>query len=131
VAERWRAAVEEVSRQAPSMGPALRQAALVELAGEAVRIRYPPGSAYPAMVERRRPEVERVLGAFLGRPVRLAVDVGEAPAGGAEAGAPIAAVDQAAREARTARRHEAARANPNIREAARVLGAEIDRIEEL
>jgi hypothetical protein len=83
------------------------------------------------MVERRRPEVERVLGAFLGRPVRLAVDVGEAPAGGAEAGAPIAAVDQAAREARTVRRHEAARANPNIREAARVLGAEIDRIEEL
>ena len=54
-----------------------------------------------------------------------------APARAAEAGAPIAAVDQAARDARTARRHESARANPNIREAARVLGAEIDRIEEL
>jgi len=113
------------------MGPALRQAALVDLGADAVRIRYPTGSSYPAMVERRRSEVERCFGAFLGRPVRLAVEVGEAPAGVAEAGAPIAAVDQAARDARTARRHESARANPNIREAARVLDAEIDRIEEL
>jgi DNA polymerase-3 subunit gamma/tau len=129
--DRWRAAVEEVAREAPSMGPALRQAALVELGDDAVRIRYPTGSSYPAMVERRRSEVERCLGAFLGRPVRLAVDVGEAPAGAGEAGAPIAAVDQAAREARTTRRHESARANPNIREAARILDAEIDRIEEL
>jgi len=45
-----------------------------------------------------------------------------------QAGAAAASHDT---NTRAARRHESARANPNIREAARVLGAEIDRIEEL
>jgi hypothetical protein len=113
------------------MGPALRQAALVDLGATEVRIRYPQGSAYPQMVERRRADLEKTFARCLGQPVRLAVEAGAAAPGAPEAGAPIAAVEQAEREARTLRRRDAAGANPNIREAARILDAEIGRIEEL
>jgi len=131
VADRWRAVVEEVARETPSMGPALRQAWLVVLGQAEVRIRFPEGSSYPQMMERRRADVERTLARVLGGPMRLAIEVGAVPQGAPPAGAPIAAVEQAEREARTVRRRDAARANPNIREAARILDAELGRIEEL
>jgi DNA polymerase-3 subunit gamma/tau len=131
VAERWRAAVEAVARDTPSMGPALRQAALVGVGSDEVRIRFSPGSAYPQLVERRRADVERAFGGFFGRPVRLAVEVGPLADAAPEASAPIAAVEQAERDARSARVREAARAHPQIQQAARVLDAEVGRIEEL
>ncbi|HTP49238.1 MAG TPA: DNA polymerase III subunit gamma/tau [Anaeromyxobacteraceae bacterium] len=128
-AERWRAAVDDLARECPALAPALKQAALLSLGAAEVRVRFAPGSGYPALVERRRADVERAFSAFFGRPVRLAVEVGQVPQ--AEAGAPIAAVERAEREARSARLREAAQAHPKIQEAARVLGAEIEDIDEV
>jgi DNA polymerase-3 subunit gamma/tau len=66
--------------------------------------------------------------------VKLAIEVGPAApaaAGSAEAAAPIASVDRAEREARSAKLRDEARSHPNIQEAAKLLGAEIDGTDEL
>jgi len=131
LAERWRAAVDDLARESPALAPALKQAALVALGPGEVRVRFAPGSSYPALVERRRADAERAFSRFFGRPVRLAVEVGAAPQPEREAGASIAAVEQAEREARSARLREAARAHPKIQEAARALGADIEDVDEL
>jgi len=135
-AERWRAAVEEIEKVSPMVAPALKQAALLGMKDGEVAIQLVPG-LFAQTAERRRAEIEGVLSRFLGRPTVLAVTVGAAPPPGAEsAGAPapapsIAQVEAAERKARSARVRDAARTNPNIRDAARILEGGIDDIEEL
>jgi DNA polymerase-3 subunit gamma/tau len=134
LAERWRAAVAEVESESPTLGAALKQATLVSFGPPDVRIRFPAGTKFPEMVERKRTAVEKAFSGFLGRPVKLAIEVGPAApaaAGGAEAAAPIASVDRAEREARSAKLRDEARSHPNIQEAAKLLGAEIDGTDEL
>ncbi|HVP67581.1 MAG TPA: DNA polymerase III subunit gamma/tau [Anaeromyxobacteraceae bacterium] len=130
-ADRWRAAVDDLAGESPALAPALKQAALVSLGADEVRVRFAAGSSYPALVERRRGDVERAFSRFFGHPVRLAVEVGPATPAEPAAGAPIAAVERAEREAKSARLREAARAHPKIQEAARALGADIEGIDEL
>jgi len=134
-AERWRAAVEEVEKESPSAASALKQAALLALGEGEVRIQLPPG-LHAQNVERRRADIEGVFARFFGRPTRLAVTVaaGAPPAGEAGPGAAapsIAAADAAERMARAQRVRDAARAHPNIKEAAKILEGGIDKIEEL
>jgi hypothetical protein len=81
--------------------------------------------------------VEALFARHFGRPVRLALAPGEAapPAapGDATAAAPqsLAAAEQAERAARTARVKDAARKHGNIEQAAKILDADITKIEEL
>ena len=102
-----------------------------------VRIRFPAGTRFPDMVERKRTAVEKAFSSHLGRPVKLAVEVGPAPAAaGTAPGAPapvasIASVERAEREARVARVTDEARTHPNIQEAAKLLGADIEGTDEL
>jgi DNA polymerase-3 subunit gamma/tau len=134
VAERWRAAVAGVEAESPSLGSALKQATLVAFGVPEVRIRFPAGTSYPAILERKRLQVEKVFAGLLGSPVTLAVEVGPAAPAAAEAQAPgasIASVERAEREARAARLREEARSHPSIQEAARLLGADIEGTDEL
>jgi len=118
--------------------PALKQAALLRLVDGEVAVQLAPG-LFAQTAEKRRAEVEAELGRFFGRPTRLTITVGALPepAAPAEAAAAppapvsIAAVEAAERQARTARVKETARTHENIREAARILGGGIERIEEL
>jgi hypothetical protein len=129
MAERWRAAVAEVEAESPSLGAAMKHATLVALGSPEVRIRFAAGTKYPDLVERKRGAVEKAFSSFLGRPVKLAIEIG--PAAATEAVAPIAAVERAEREARTVRVKDEARSHPNIQQAARLLDAEIDGTDEL
>ena len=134
LAERWRAAVAEVEAESPTLGVALKQATLVSLGSTEVRIRFPAGTKFPDMVERKRVPVEKAFSGYLGRPVTLAIEVGPAAPAAAEAAAPvasIASVDRAERDARSAKLRDEARTHPNIQEAAKLLGAEIDGTDEL
>jgi len=134
--ERWRAAVDAVEKVSPMAAPALKQAALLRLSEGEVAVQLAPG-LYAQTAEKRRAEIEAELGRHFGRPTRLAVTVSAAPPPApvedapAAAPASIAAVEAAERQARSARVREAARGNENIREAARILGGGIDKIEEL
>jgi DNA polymerase-3 subunit gamma/tau len=112
----------------------LKQATLVSLGSTEVRIRFPAGTKYPDMVERKRAGVEKAFSGYLGRPVKLAIEVGPAASAAAATTAPvasIASVDRAEREARSARLRDEARTHPNIQEAAKLLDAEIDGTDEL
>ena len=134
--ERWRAAVAAVESESPTLGAALKQATLVSFGPPDVRIRFAAGTKFPEMIERKRLAVEKAFSGFLGRPVKLAVEIGPgAPTGpAAEASAPvapIASVERAEREARSAKLRDEARTHPNIQEAAKLLGAEIDGTDEL
>jgi len=133
IAAAWRAAVASVEAESPTLGSALKQATLVALGSPEVRIRFPAGTRFPDMVERKRAAVEKAFSTHLGRPVKLAIEVGPAPAV-AEAAAPvasIASVERAEREARVARVRDEARTHPNIQEAAKLLGADIEGTDEL
>jgi len=132
VAERWRAAVAEVEKVSPSVAPQLKQGALVALREGEVRLRFPEGTHYASLVERKRAEVESAFTRFFGRPTRLSVETGPAPAAEPAGGsASLAAVEQAEKEARASRVREAARGHAGIQEAARALGADVAKIEEL
>jgi DNA polymerase-3 subunit gamma/tau len=66
--------------------------------------------------------------------VTLAIEVGPATPSAPEAVAPgtsIASVERAEREARVAKVRDEARAHPNIQEAAKLLGADIEGTDEL
>jgi DNA polymerase-3 subunit gamma/tau len=63
--------------------------------------------------------------------MRLSVTLGEAPAPEVVAAPSLAASDAAERHARSARVREAAAGHPNVREAARILGGDLGKIEEL
>jgi hypothetical protein len=123
--------VAAVEKDSPALGPVLKQAELVALGEAEVRLRFAQGSSYPQLLERRRAGVEKVLSGFLGRPVRLVVEVGPAAETGAAPGTSIAAAERAEKEARSSERQAAARNHPNIQEAARLLGADIDGTDEL
>jgi DNA polymerase-3 subunit gamma/tau len=126
----WRALVDQAERASPVVGQVLRQAVLLKLAEGEVAIQVTPGlSAQTA--ERRRGEIEAVLERFFGRPTRLSLTVGAAAPAEVAEGASLAQVDQAQREARSARVREAARGHANIREAAAILDGDIAKIEEL
>jgi DNA polymerase III subunit gamma/tau len=133
----WRSAVAAVEAESPTLGSALKQATLVALGAPEVRIRFPPGTRFPDMVERKRTAVEMAFASHLGRPVKLAIEVGPAEAAaGSSQGAPaqvasIASVERAEREARVAKVKDEARAHPNIQEAAKLLGADIEGTDEL
>ena len=134
MAERWRAAVAQVESESPTLGSALKQATLVALGSPEVRIRFPAGNRFPDMVERKRSAVEKAFSSFLGRPVKLAIEVGPAAAAAPEVAAPvasIASVERAEREARVAKVRDEARTHPNIQEAAKLLGADIEGTDEL
>jgi DNA polymerase-3 subunit gamma/tau len=130
----WRSAVAAVEADSPTLGSALKQATLVALGSPEVRIRFPAGTRFPDMVERKRAAVEKAFSAHLGRPVKLAIEVGPAAAAAPEAAAPvasIASVERAEREARAAKVRDEARTHPNIQEAAKLLGADIEGTDEL
>jgi DNA polymerase-3 subunit gamma/tau len=122
--------------------PALKQAALLRLAAGEVAVQLAPG-LFAQTAEKRRGEIEAELARFFGRPTRLLITLGalphpaaapDAPAASAPAAAgpvSIAAVEAAERQARSARVRETAQAHGNIREAARILGGGIEKIEEL
>ena len=130
--DRWRAAVAEVERVSPAVVPHLKQGALLRIAEGEVVLQFAEGTSFAASVERKRADIEAALGRFFGRPTRLSVKVGPAAAVAAEAApASLAAVEQAEREARSSRLAEAARGHPNVQEAARVLGADVAKVEEL
>jgi DNA polymerase-3 subunit gamma/tau len=130
----WPAVVEAVEKESSMAATALKQAVVLGLCEGEVAVQIPSGM-YAATLEKRRAEIEAALGRFYGRPTRLALSIGTpAPAAGEPAPAPspsLAAAEAAERTARAARVREAARANPNIQEAARVLDAKIDKIDEL
>jgi DNA polymerase-3 subunit gamma/tau len=113
------------------LGSALKQATLVALGSPEVRIRFPAGTRYPDMVERKRTQVEKVFSSFLGRPVKLAIEVGPAAPETAAPAVSIASVERAERETRVAKVRDEARAHPNIQEAAKLLGADIEGTDEL
>jgi DNA polymerase-3 subunit gamma/tau len=130
--ERWRAAVAEVERTSPAVVPHLKQGALLRLAEGEVALRFPEDTSFASAVERKRADIEGALGRFFGRPTRLLLEVGPAAPVVAEAApASLAAVEQAERQARAVRLAEAARSHPNVQEAARVLGADVAKVEEL
>ena len=130
----WRSAVAAVEKESSIAAAALKQAVVVSLQAGEVAVEVPPGM-YAAAVEKRQAEIEAAFGAFFGRPTKLvfslrptAQKAGE-PA--AEAGPTLAAAETAERLARSGRVREAARTHPNIQEAARVLDATIDGVDEL
>ncbi|HET6921848.1 MAG TPA: DNA polymerase III subunit gamma/tau, partial [Anaeromyxobacteraceae bacterium] len=130
--ERWRAAVAEVERESPAVVPHLKQGALLRLAEGEVALQFPENASFAAAVERKRADIEGALSRYFGRPTRLLVKVGPpVPASAGSAPASLAAVEQAERQARSSRLAEAARGHPNVQEAARVLGADVAKVEEL
>ena len=132
VGERWRQLVEEVEKVTPSSAPALKQGTLLSLGDGEVVLQFAAGTHFAAQVERRRSEIEGVFARFFGRPTRLALrSGGAAEAPPPEGAASLATVEQAEKEARSSRVREAARGHPNIKEAARVLEADLSKIEEL
>ena len=132
----WRGAVEAVEQESPMAAIALKQAALLGLTQGQVAVQLPPGM-HAQTLEKRRGEIEASFARFFGHPTRLALTIGAAPAPAAAGEAPaavapsLAATEAAERLARSKRVREAARAHPNIQEAARVLDASIEDIEEL
>jgi DNA polymerase-3 subunit gamma/tau len=130
LAERWRAAVEEVEKVSPAAAPALRQAALLWIRDGEVGLQLPPG-LHAASAERRRAEIEGVLARHFGRKTRLAITLGEAPPAEVIAAPSLAASDAAERRERSRRVREVATDHPNIRDAARILDGEVGKTEEL
>jgi DNA polymerase-3 subunit gamma/tau len=133
-AELWRAAVDAIEKVSPLAAPALKQAVLLAIGDGEVAVQLAPG-LFAQTAEKRRAEIEAELSRFLARPTRLAITVATLPAPEAPeapaAPASIAAVEAAERQARSSKVRETAQAHPNIREAARILGGGIERIEEL
>ncbi len=129
----WRSAVSAVEAESPTLGSALKQATLVALGSPEVRIRFPAGTRFPDMVERKRAAVEKAFSSHLGRPVKLAIEVGPVQAT-PDVPAPvasIASVERAEREARAAKIRDEARTHPRIQDAAKLLGADIEGTDEL
>jgi DNA polymerase-3 subunit gamma/tau len=137
-AETWRAAVEQIEAAVPLAASALKQAAILHLGEGEVALQFPTAT-FSAMAERKRAEIEAAFARFFGRPTRLAVSVGAPPAAAAgSAAAPAAPAGPSIAQAEAMERHarekavrDAARAHPNIREAARLLEGGIEKIEEL
>jgi len=136
-ADRWRVVVAEVERASSAAANALKQAVLLGLTEGEVSVRMPIGMAL-STVERRRGEIEGVFARFFGRPTTLTVAKGAAPdppdPAVPAAGVPpqsLAGMEQAERDARSARARAAARAHPNIQEATRILDGEVTKIEDL
>jgi DNA polymerase-3 subunit gamma/tau len=132
LADRWRAVVDEVEKVLPAAAPALKQATLRWIRDGEVGVQLPAGLMATA-AERRRPEIEAVFARCFGRPTRLAITLGEAPAAPPGESAPVslAATEQADRLVRSRQVRESARAHPNIQQAARLLEGGVDQIEEL
>jgi DNA polymerase-3 subunit gamma/tau len=132
--ERWRGAVAEVEKASPLLAPALKEAQLLSVSDGEIAIQLPPGMLADG-AERRRPDIEAVLGRYFGRPTRLVVKRGAAAPGaaaGAAGPAPsIAQAEAAERQARSSAVREAARSHPNIQDAAKILEGGVDKIEEL
>lgn len=131
IAERWRLLVIEVERMSPALAAALKQGALIGIGDEEVAVQFAEGSSFKAQTERKRTDLERLFRTFFGQPKRLAIRFGSASEARSIAAAPIAAVEQAEREARSNRVREAARSHPNIQDAVKTLDAKIEKIEEL
>ena len=126
----WRAAVDSIEKESPRVAAALKEAHLLGVSGGEVAIQIAPGF-HAETIGKRRAEVEAVLTRVLGVPARLSVKVEALPAQPAGAPASIAQAEAAERRARSSAVREAAKAHPNVREAARILGGGIDDVEEL
>jgi DNA polymerase-3 subunit gamma/tau len=124
--------VDEVEKVSPALAPALKQATLRWIRDGEVGLQLPVG-LMATNAERRRAEIEAVFARCFGRPTALALTLGEAPATPPGESAPVslAAAEQAERLARSRRVREAARAHPNIQQAARLLEGGVDQVEEL
>ncbi len=138
-ADRWRALVAEVERTSSSgamLVNALKQAVVVALVEGEISLRLPPGLPF-STVEKRQQELVEIFTRFFGRPTTLALARGDAADQGAAAGSAggqpqsLAGVEQAEREARSARVRAAAREHPNIQDATKILEGEVTKIEEL
>jgi DNA polymerase III subunit gamma/tau len=139
VADRWRAAVESMEAESPTLAGALKQAALLWLRDGEIAVQIPVGM-YAKTAERRRGEIEASFAKIFGKPTRLALTVGGtpppqaiAPGVPAAAAAPVtlAATEAAERQARTTQVKDTARNHPNILEAARLLDGDLKHIDEL
>jgi DNA polymerase III subunit gamma/tau len=142
VADRWRAAVESMEAESPTLAGALKQAALLWLRDGEIAVQIPAGM-YAKTAERRRGEIEASFAKIFGKPTRLALTIGGtpppqaiapgAPGAPAAAAAPVtlAATEAAERQARTTQVKDAARNHPNILEAARLLEGDLKHIDEL
>jgi DNA polymerase-3 subunit gamma/tau len=131
-ASAWRDAVSAVEQRSYPLAAALKQAQLVALADDAVSLRIAPGF-HARTIGDKKVEVEQLFARHFGRPVRVDLSVVAGTAAATEL-APVqslAAVERAEREARTAQVRHAAKSHPNIQEAAKILGGEIDRTDEL
>jgi hypothetical protein len=129
-AERWRALVQAVDAQSAPLGAALKQALLVSLGDAEVAVRIAPG-LHARTLQAKKGEVESALARAAGRPLRLAVTIGELPAGAPSIAPPVAQAERAEREARSREIRAAARSHARIQEAAKILGGEIDGTDEL
>jgi DNA polymerase-3 subunit gamma/tau len=127
-AERWRAVVAAVEGDGGSLlAVALKQAALVSLAEDEVTLRPPAGLNGKTLVE-ERPQIEAALARHFGRPFRVTLT---APDAASVPALSVAAVERAEREVRSRELKQAARAHPNIKEAARILGGDLGDPEEI
>jgi DNA polymerase-3 subunit gamma/tau len=127
-ADRWRAVVSALEGDGGSLlAIALKQAALVSLSDDEVTLRPPAGLNGKTLVE-ERPQIEAALGRHFRRPFKVTLT---APDAAAVPALSVAAVERAERESRAREVKQAARAHPNIKEAARILGGDLGDPEEI
>ena len=131
-ASAWRDAVSAVEQRSFPLAAALKQAQLVSLAEGVVSLRIAPG-LHARTIADKKADVEQLFARHFGQPMRvdLAVVADAAPATTAAPPQSLAEVERAEREARTAQVRQAARSHPNIQEAAKILGGEIEHTDEL
>jgi hypothetical protein len=122
--------VDAIDAESPRLGGALRHATLVSMTDADIALRLGAG-IHASLLTSKKADVETALARHLGRAVRVAVEVGPADAAPEGSAPSLAAVEKAEREARSRKVRETARSHPNVREAARILGGEIDGTDEL
>jgi DNA polymerase-3 subunit gamma/tau len=107
---------------------ALKQAALVTLSDDEVTLRPPAGLNGKTLLE-EKPQIEAALGRHFRRPFRVTLTAPDAA--GVTPSLSVAAVERAERESRAREVKQAARAHPNIKEAARILGGDLGDTDEI
>jgi DNA polymerase-3 subunit gamma/tau len=127
----WRDVVAEIEKVSPSAAPAMKQGVLLSIGEGEVTLQFAPGSTFRNTLERKRADVEEVLGRFFGRVTRLVLLEGAPSVSGPGVTASLAQMEQMEQQERSARVRDAARSHPNIQAAARILESEVKSVEEL
>ncbi len=115
---------------------ALKQAVVASMTDGEISLRLPLGLPF-STVEKRQQELVAIFTRFFGRPTKLSLakaapgEVAPDAAGAVGEARSLAEVEQAEREARSARVRAAAREHPNIQGAAKILDGDVTKIEEL